>query len=252
MPSQFTILYKLCVAGSSTRSSPWRAVVAFLYQTESDMPRSVVAIATWPAGQCCTTALAYRPWKRSLLHGWLPFKAAQEWLVLKREVLTDVPQVLELVSSAGNSHQNVAKAEDELQMISKILKSIQGWGGRHNRSPLWSDIASQVLRSRPKCASSGPGIFEFCFKFGSSSKLLSETESFVRSHATGSCRELGCEIWSLMGTEIRGCRNHLYWRHMLLKFFYTSEKPPTVTDATCQNCASQNCTCTGCLYTRLG
>ena len=77
MPSQFTILYKLCVAGSSTRSSPWRAVVAFLYQTESDMPRSVVAIATWPAGQCCTTALAYRPWKRSLLHGWLPFKAAR-------------------------------------------------------------------------------------------------------------------------------------------------------------------------------
>lgn len=179
-------------------------------------------------------------------------QSGQEWLVLKREVLTDVPQVLELVSSAGNSHQNVAKAEDELQMISKILKSIQGWGGRHNRSPLWSDIASQVLRSRPKCASSGPGIFEFCFKFGSSSKLLSETESFVRSHATGSCRELGCEIWSLMGTEIRGCRNHLYWRHMLLKFFYTSEKPPTVTDATCQNCASQNCTCTGCLYTRLG
>ena len=77
MPSQFTILYKLCVAGSSTRSSPWRAVVAFLYQTESDMPRSVVAIATWPAGQCCITALAYRPWKRSLLHGWLPFKAAR-------------------------------------------------------------------------------------------------------------------------------------------------------------------------------
>ena len=181
------------------------------------------------------------PPMESLPAAWMSaIQNGQEWLVLKREILTDVPQVLDLLSNAGNSLQNVSKAEDELQLISKICKAIKDWKG--NKSPLWSDIAPDVLRSRPKCGQSGPGIFEFCLKFGGSSKLLKDTESFVRSHAQGSCRELGAEIWSLMGTEIRGLKEHLYWRHMLLKLFYTAEKPPLVTDVTCLNCIAQSCT----------
>ena len=162
-------------------------------------------------------------WRQAIQDG-------QEWQVIKKEVVREFPNLIDMICQAGNSLQAVSKAEDEMQLLQKILKSIHGWKGQSG--PMWGDISAEVLRSRPKCSASATGIFAFVLKFGGSDKLLEATEAHVRNYGRAN-RELGEEVWTILSQDIKGFDKHLRWRHMLLKFGYCNDQRAlSATDAT--------------------
>ena len=90
--------------------------------------------------------------------------------------------------------------------------------------------AGAALRSRPKCGPSGPAIFGFVVRFGGSSKLLADTQAYVRACGKGG-RELGQETWATLSQEMKNFPDHLRWRHALLKYGFAGDTTLTVTDA---------------------
>lgn len=139
-----------------------------------------------------------------------------EWKVISSSVSRQVPQLLCLLQAAGNCQQQVAKNEDEIQMLLKTLAIVNG------RKCIWDDVASQVLRSKPRCGPSCPYIFQFIVKYGGSHHLK-EAESFIRAHGNAS-RELGAAVWECLAMDMKGSNSRVYWRHMVIKFAYCSEE----------------------------
>ena len=162
-------------------------------------------------------------WRKAIQEG-------VEWQVIKRQVLSAFPSLIDYICQSGNSIQAISKAEDELQLMQKILSAIKSYNGQS--AVKWADISAAVLRSRPKCAPSAPGIFAFVLKYGGSEKLLQATEVHVRNFGRAN-RELGQEVWTILSQDVKNVSCHLRWRHMLLKFAYcNAERPLSATDAT--------------------
>ena len=172
----------------------------------------------------CTDALSIDAipsgWRDAIMEG-------VSWLVLKRTAWIEFPALADLLCQAGNSIQAISKAEDEIQLLRKILQSIRCFKG----VPKWVEVSGEVLRSRPRCSASGAGIFGFALRFGGCS-MIDATESHIRNSGRTN-RELGLEVWTILSQEMKNFNAHLRWRHMLLKFgFCNEERPLSATDAT--------------------
>ena len=154
------------------------------------------------------------------------------WLVIKRIVNAEFPPLITAICEAGNAMQSIAKQEDEWQLLQKIKAIVQ------NKKTLgetvtWPDVAESVLKSRPKCGASGPSIFAFILRYGD--YRLEQVEAYVRIFGQTS-RELWDKVWAALSFELKGFKDHLRWRHMLVKFGYCfPERPISSSDATCMD-----------------
>ncbi|CAK8991174.1 unnamed protein product [Durusdinium trenchii] len=128
----------------------------------------------------CTDALSIDAipsgWRDAIMEG-------VSWLVLKRTAWIEFPALADLLCQAGNSIQAISKAEDEIQLLRKILQSIRCFKG----VPKWVDVSGEVLRSRPRCSASGAGIFGFALRFGGCSMIdakraMTNREVLQRAH----------------------------------------------------------------------
>ena len=148
--------------------------------------------------------------------------------MIKAEVAREFPAAMEMICQAQNTLQAVSKAEDEMQALAKILAHIKSWRGH---SPTWNDIRAEVLKSRPKCAGSCPALFGFALKFGGSD-FMASTQQYVAKFGQIN-RTLGLEVWATISLDIKGVKDHLRWRHMLIKFgFCNTERPLSLGDVT--------------------
>ena len=130
-----------------------------------------------------------------------------EWQVIAQSAL--VPGLLPMLQAAMNAVHQVAKHEDELQCAMKIEEAIKKWSAKNTQPPVWSDLAADVLRSRPRCASSCPQIFMFCMKY--SSGLLAATMDHIKANGQSS-RILGPETWGHLSADIKGDSQKAKWR----------------------------------------
>ena len=163
------------------------------------------------------------PWRKAIHEG-------TEWQVIKRIVVTTFPTLVEMICQSANTLQAVAKPEDEMQVMMKILAMVKN----SSAPPMWKDLAPHILRSRPKCGPAASEIFGWVLKFGGSEKLVEATEKHVRNFGR-SGRELGGEVWATLSQDVKALPSHLRWRHMLLKFAYcNADRPLSVTDAAWQ------------------
>ena len=160
-------------------------------------------------------------WRRAIQDG-------AEWKVIKAVVWQQFPELVDMVCQSGNTNQSISKQEDEMQLLNKIRQACKAYGG--SGAPKWQDVAGAALRSRPKCGPSGPAIFGFVVRFGGSSKLLADTQAYVRACGKGG-RELGQETWATLSQEMKNFPDHLRWRHALLKYGFAGDTTLTVTDA---------------------
>ena len=160
-------------------------------------------------------------WRRAIQDG-------AEWKVIKAVVWQQFPELVDMVCQSGNTNQSISKQEDEMQLVNKIRQACTAYGG--SGAPKWQDVAGAVLRSRPKCGPSGPAIFGFVVRFGGSSKLLADTQAYVRACGKGG-RELGQETWATLSQEMKNFPDHLRWRHALLKYGFAGDTTLTATDA---------------------
>ena len=103
-----------------------------------------------------------------------------EWIIVRAEVEAAFPSYAALQQSAGNSVQQSSKPEDDFQIAKKMAKAIEVHLKTHDGCQ-YSDIATEILRSRPPSTSSFPHIFAFVMKCGGGlsggGQFLVESES---------------------------------------------------------------------------
>ena len=162
-------------------------------------------------------------WASAIVNG-------SSWMVIKRCVAIEVPGVIELLSTGMNVTQQVSKGEDEVQLLKKILHAVHNYKEKNGRVPAWSEIADEILQSRPRCHLSAGPIFTFAMKFSGAGGALHDTESFIRANGRPS-RDLGPECWTQLSQDVKS-GSMLWWRHVLIKHGYCSDRPLTVTDVT--------------------
>ena len=156
------------------------------------------------------------------------------WMIISAEVQAKFPTYASLAQAAGNTGNQVASGEHDLQVCRKVMKAVEVF---MNRNPsvrvLYSDIAPEILRSRPPSAASLPSIFTFVMKCSGGSgpdAYMNQTENFIRGHGATN-RSLGPELWAALAAEVKGASQFVLFRHMLLKVaFCCPEKTLTVTD----------------------
>lgn len=88
------------------------------------------------------------------------------WTVVSWTVAEKYPDFPKLCQAAGNSVQQVAKHEGELQVARKVLTSILNVKKKTGRSDVtWSEVKEEVLRSKPPNSASLPLVFLFVLRF---------------------------------------------------------------------------------------
>lgn len=88
------------------------------------------------------------------------------WTVVSWTVAEKYPEFARLCQAAGNSIQQVARFEGELQVARKVLTSIINIKKKTGRSDVtWSEVKEEVLRSKPPNSASLPLVFLFVLRF---------------------------------------------------------------------------------------
>ncbi|CAE7836393.1 unnamed protein product [Symbiodinium sp. CCMP2592] len=153
-------------------------------------------------------------------------KNGVEWTIIAYSVTEAFEQFVPLAQSAGNTAAQVAAVEHELQLASKVNRSIDAMLKKQGKSTVqYSDVAPEILRSRPPSASALPGIFAFVVKCGGGcdpESFLSKSERHIRAHGQPK-RSLGPEMWQALSSEVKGKLQYVHWRHMLLKLAFTGQ-----------------------------
>jgi hypothetical protein len=109
--------------------------------------------------------------------------------------LINYPGLDVIVQAAGNILQNVAKPENDLQMLRKLHgKIVQG----HS----FDDIKNAFLRSRPKNIGALPHMFNFIRKFPRAD-LLNLTIQFCKSKG-GQIKQVNGDVFDAIQTDFKG------------------------------------------------
>ena len=155
--------------------------------------------------------------------------------IVSRVVAEEFPDFCRLAQSAANASGHVAREETELQVCRKIVACVEELRRQKGdgASITLQDIKHQVLRSKPRCASTVPALFMFTLRFGggSSAHLLQQTEAFVRAHGFAN-RALGIDLYEGLSCDLKGSDQKVLIRHMALQFAHAlpDDKPLTPTD----------------------
>ena len=156
-------------------------------------------------------------------------RQGHEWVIVRSEVENAFPDYPRLQQSAENSIQQTSKPEDDLQIVMKMSRAVELHLQMHSGCT-YKDIQSEILRSRPPKTAAFPHIFSFVMRLGGGAgggAFLVESENYIRSHGMPS-RSLGPQLWDALSFEMKG-RQHVMWRHMLLKYAFCCEEDKALT-----------------------
>ena len=147
------------------------------------------------------------------------YEATQDgltWLVIGITVVKTFPDIPALLQSAGNVASHLAREESELQLLRKIHSQLVKCQ-QTKTVVTWSDIAAQVLRSKPTHAMSCPSLFQFICKFsgGKDGALLVDTENYVKSDGFPR-RALGASVYDALSGDFKGQDQYALFRHCRL------------------------------------
>jgi hypothetical protein len=145
------------------------------------------------------------------------------WQVLPAWLLDQFPGMSEMIQAAGNASGQVAKAEHELQVLRKINNAFTLLSGPDGSARVdFSDVKLRVMRSKPPCAASLPGMYSFSLRHGGGKEaaLTKDTELFVRAKA-GSARTVSPDFWDALAMDAKGQEQASRFRHGVLKLVYT-------------------------------
>lgn len=144
------------------------------------------------------------------------------WQVIQADVLRTWPGLAQAVQAAGNAAGQVAHGEHEFQVLRKIEHKFNALGG--SALAKFSDVKAYVLRSRPGCASSLPGMYGFFLRCGGGkdAPLLRDTEVFVRAQAPTS-RIVSADLWDALSMDFKGTQQAVRFKHAILKLAYTCQ-----------------------------
>ena len=117
-----------------------------------------------------------------------------------------------------------------MQMLRKIhncCKDLRA-ASPHGRIP-FEQVKSRVLKSKPPCAASLPGMFSFVVRHGGGdgAVLLMETEAYIRSHSA-SMVSLSPELWESLAADIKSHNQVSLFRHAVLKVLYMLHSSKTL------------------------
>ena len=165
------------------------------------------------------------------------FKAINEgvlWTIVSAEIQEKFPEYAGLAQAAGNTANQIASSEVDLQLCRKVSLAVEAHMKRKPGTAVqYGEIAPEILRSRPPSASSLPSIFSFVMKCSGGSgpdAYLNRTERYIRGHGASN-RSLGADLWGALAAEIKGSSQLVVFRHMLLKVaFCCADRTLTVTD----------------------
>ena len=88
-----------------------------------------------------------------------------KWRVIPCAVAERFQEIASLAQAAGNASGQIQKAEGELQLARRVLRSMDLWRQKTKKDSVrWSDIQAEVMRSRPPGASTVPFLFTFMLK----------------------------------------------------------------------------------------
>ena len=158
-------------------------------------------------------------------------EAGMNWQIIASSVVKEFPELPLLVQAAGNTAAQLAKNEHDLQVLRKVFnaqRSMSLTGGRIE----FGHVRDIVLRSKPKCGASLPGMYKFAMRFagGASGKYIDETEQFVKGKVS-SDRTVDPEVWEALAMDfVKGEEQAIFFRHALIRLIYTSDTKCTAAD----------------------
>jgi hypothetical protein len=143
------------------------------------------------------------------------------WQVITSATVAAFPRMCGLVQAAGNAAGQIAKGEHELQVLRK-LHNTYVLEQKRCAQVAFADVKLIVMRSKPPCVQSIPGMYQFMLKYsgGAAGAMIRETESFVKANAPSS-RTVSPEIWDAIVGDFKGPEQAARFRHGLLKLMYT-------------------------------
>jgi len=134
-----------------------------------------------------------------------------EWTVLSSEVGATWPDLLLMVQSSANA--TLQKSESELQLLRRVCTILS-----RQSTPDYQLVKKQALSSKPPCAESLPGLFQFALRHcgGKEAFFLAETEGFLRSH--GQMKAMGPNFWEQLSMDMKkGGEQVTFFRHAIVK-----------------------------------
>jgi hypothetical protein len=143
------------------------------------------------------------------------------WQVITSATVAAFPRMCGLVQAAGNAAGQIAKGEHELQVLRK-LHNTYVLEQKRCAQVAFADVKLTVMRSKPPCVQSIPGMYQFMLKYsgGAAGAMIRETEAFVKANAPSS-RTVSPEIWDAIVCDFKGPEQAARFRHGLLKLMYT-------------------------------
>ena len=152
-------------------------------------------------------------------------KAVREglsWIVLPGYLFKSHTGLAEFLQAAGNASGQVSRPEHELQLLRKIHNcylSLQSTSPQGRVS--YDTLKARVLRSKPPCAASLPGMYSFVLRHagGPTAALLLETEAFIKASASTNFT-LSPDAWNALAADVKACDQMSFFRHGLLKAMY--------------------------------
>jgi hypothetical protein len=152
-------------------------------------------------------------------------KAVREglsWIVLPSHLFKTHTGLAEFLQAAGNASGQVSKPEHELQLLRKIHNCYLTLQSTSPEGRVSYDVLkARVLRSKPPCAASLPGMYSFVLRHagGPSAKLLLETEAFIKARASTNVT-LSPDVWSALAADVKARDQMSFFRHGMLKAMY--------------------------------
>jgi hypothetical protein len=148
------------------------------------------------------------------------------WKVISFEVFKAFPELATIIQSAGNAAGQIAKNEHEMQIMRKMWVTQVGLSKACSpgSTVAFADVKSRIMKTKPACAPSLPGMYTFMMKFagGPSALFLLDTELFVKNNAP-STKMLPADIWSVLSIDIKGPDQAIRFRHGVIKALYTAD-----------------------------
>lgn len=152
-------------------------------------------------------------------------KAVREglsWIVLPGHLFKSHTGLAELLQAAGNASGQVSKPEHELQLLRKIHNTYLTLQSTSPQGRVSYDaLKARVLRSKPPCAASLPGMYSFVLRHagGPTAKLLLETEAFIKARASTNVN-LSPDAWNALSADVKARDQMSFFRHGMVKVMY--------------------------------
>lgn len=144
-----------------------------------------------------------------------------EYVVFPSWLFKKFPGLDDAVQAAGNTSQNIAKIQNDTQMLQKLAGKIAG-------QQAWEQIKEQFKKTRPKNLEALPHMYNFIRKFPNQ-VLISKTINFIKSCASDQKRKVDGDLYDALQQDYKGALQAPRVRFGALACLYADEKAGILT-----------------------